>query len=253
MTPFRTTLSTLVAGAALYAGAWIAAPEHTEAATQLMRDRLDGFFAQSCETRPVACLERKAADLKALSREIEATRGAIKTGITVAAEQANTLRVQSQRIDAYLAQGRQALATAAPGGKIVFVNYVYPDRESLEQQLALTFEEGRKVHEQVAAAERLLASLLEAQRKVVTRRTEIEAQIDLMPGKIALARAQAAYAAIETDLAEIDRVLAEGNATQTVVNPLLRTAEELAASETVLPSADAAFQAWLNAARPATR
>lgn len=237
------TLTSFTVGAFLAFGAGtIIAPDTTANILHHVEDTIVQVTTIDCDARPVDCLESKEADLVKTKDQIDK---ALK-GLTSQEERAAMLLQEQQEIlsknKIFANEGRRLHNGNAQSVEFVGRTYM---REELAGQLEILFMEQNRLQEVVAESKTTVEALRRAKTELLSRRSSIEATLSILPARIALAEAQAAYQDFQQDLATIDEILDSGRDTLAASKPLLRTTSDLSDDNASTTSATGGFQAWL--------
>lgn len=239
---FRTVTGLSVGALIAFGAGSIYAPEATANILDRIEDTLSQITAPDCETRPIDCLKNKETDLAKIRDRINDAL----SGLDVQEETATELLRQQRRLlseaELFANEGRRLYNGNAQ--TVEFVGKTY-SREELGGQLELLYLERERLEEVVAESQKTVDALKRAKTELLSRRSSIEATLSILPARIALAEAQAAYQGFQSDLETIDEVLASGRNSLEQSKPLLRTTSDLSQDKLSTAPENEGFEAWL--------
>lgn len=249
----KSILSASVTVAAIYVGGVMFAPDATASVLSSLAERFENLTAPDCEKQPVTCMRAKQIDLQAAYDQT----GEILRQFKTEKERAQAVAQRNRKLlstnQLYLQEGKRTM-NAQLTGPYVFVGQTYPSQAEFEAQLELLFMEGVRLTSVTQESENFVKTLARTERELLSRKSEMRAQLELLPSRIAMLEAQQAYEGLTRDLAAIETTLKSSQRDYRDAADLLRTTRDLTEDDQAgRVSTNNDFQAFLYGTAPTTQ
>lgn len=199
----------------------------------LIIERVVGWNEDTCTARPEACLTSKFQNLRDSEQRygdaIQALR-AQQARIAALVEEQDIL---SRNNESLLREGREILQSGEKnsGQPIMFARRSYPDSATLRLQLETLFAEKSRISETAEQGRELAQALTEKLQVLMIERANIKGQREMIPGKLALLRANRTLGEIGESLLMIDEAMALSETRLREAESLMGTTRDLMISQ----------------------